>query len=253
VKRWYLKGITFFYENKFAQEMMNTYLCIVNQNNINQNNIMALTDFQNKLLQEIQKEFSRINPPAVNKSTNKRFSLASIESCKNEEEKYLKTVLKHNQTMVKVFEKQLKDEIKEFTKEFGKLFEVQLGYQFSNGGTTIVSGLENFLSQNANTTINNKKSDELHLFIVSKTKPLSGTNNLCKGKTYYRFYVDFKRESEAIVLESGKQINVFKIVGLSFISDSYLYRDTSGCLTTSTLDGYVQSSKALQQFLVSAS
>ena len=208
-----------------------------------------LTSFQQGLIDELTKEFIKINPKSSD-STVKRFTLDTIDECKKEEERFFTTIGKHNETMIKVFDKQFKDELKNFTKEFGKLFYTKIGY-----GTNHTH--EVFLEKNKKDAKDDHKSYEMYLCIVSRTKKFDGDSryNYCDGQNYKKICVDFKREKISHTLESGKIISAYKIVGLLFISTEYLYRDRDPSTTTitSTLDEYIQTCKELQKQMVAMS
>ena len=211
-----------------------------------------LSALQESLVNGLIKEFSRINPK-VTSTNGKRFSFDSLDNCKREEEKFLETVKKHNLTMIKVFDKQFKDELKSFTKEFGKVFNTQIGYKYPSQ-TSYHHSYENFIKINQLKPQNCYDSDECYLFIVSKTKNYNGGDSrydFCGGKDYTKLQVDFKRERVTMTLESGKEVSAYKVVGLEFCEREYLYRKEG--LTTSTFDEFIQTSKTLQRKMVDMS
>ena len=210
-----------------------------------------LTALQESLVDGLIKEFSRINPK-VTPTNGKRFSFNSIDNCLQEEEKFLASIKKHNLTMIKVFEKQFKDELKDFTKEFGKAFTTQIGYTYQ-GQVQRHHDYENFIRRNQTCPKNAYMSDEFYLYIVSKTKRHQGDSryNYCGDKDFTKVNVDFKREQVTMLLESGKNVSAYKIVGLSFCEKEYMYRKDG--IVTSTLDEYVQTNKSLQRIMVEMS
>jgi hypothetical protein len=213
-----------------------------------------LTALQESLIDGLRKEFTRINPKVTNNSTVKRFTLNTIDECKNEEAKFYDTIRKHNDTMIKVFDKQFKDELKSFNKEFGKLFTTEMGHIPFGSNSGISHGYEAFINGNKTKEVtNNLEYYEVYLYIVSKTKTYSydSRRNYFNGKSYTKLNVDFKRERVGMILESGKEVYGYKIVGLLFCSREYLNRRDG--LITSTLDEYVQTSKDLQKTLVALS
>jgi len=215
-----------------------------------------LTSLQESLIDGLKKEFSRINPQVTNNSGGKRFTFDTLDECKNEEAKFLETITKHNLTMIKVFDKQFTEELKNFKKEFGKVFNVQLGYTHTprNGGNTEEHHTyENFIKEGKRKPLQGNGHNEMYFFIVSKTKTFDGESryDYCKGYGHTKLYVDFKRERVTMVLQSGKEVTTYKIVGLEFAKEDYLNRDRG--LITSTLDEYIQTSKPLQGRLVELS
>ena len=128
-----------------------------------------LTNFQQKLVDDLINEFERINPKEVETNTKKRFDLNAINEVIGEEGRLIDTMKKHNQTMIKVFENQFKEEIKAFKKEFGKLFDFQIGYQLGNSEVTR-NDVAEWLKYNNEHLISPNESGEMRLFIVSKTR-----------------------------------------------------------------------------------
>lgn len=208
-----------------------------------------LTPIQQKLVDDLIKEFTKINPkPSANGA--KRFTFDSIADCQREKERFLATIKKHNQTMVKVFEKQIADETKAFIKEFGKAFTLQMGY---TSGTQTYHNLASFIHENKNgNPQNNYNHKEVYLFIVSKTKNYNYDSrfNYCNGKTYHKLYIDFKREMVRLTLESGEVVSAWKLCGLEFRSNEYLYADKESCVKAPTFDEFIQLSKDTQRRLV---
>lgn len=207
-----------------------------------------LTSVQQGLVTDLIKEFTKINPKkSVNGS--KRFTFDTIDECKKEEERFKETIIKHNLTMMKVFVNQFNDELKEFKKEFGKAFNVEIGHFGYNREHGTLGILTNATKEKP---LSNNEYNEMNLFIVSKTKPYLGSDsryNYFDNMDYLKIYVDFKRERLVHKLESGKDIVVYKIVGLEYRAlYDYLHRDKT--LNTSTLDELIQSSKDVQKKLV---
>jgi hypothetical protein len=91
-----------------------------------------LTALQQNLINGLIKEFTKINPKPSNGAT--RFGFDTINDCLKEEQRFKDTMSKHNMTMMKVFVEQLKSDIKEFKKEFGKALDIELGYMYDNQG-----------------------------------------------------------------------------------------------------------------------
>ena len=74
-----------------------------------------LTKFQDKLISELKGEFERINPREA-ESTNKRFSLATINKCINEEDNFMESIYSYNKKVIAKLKKQFFDELKKLTK-----------------------------------------------------------------------------------------------------------------------------------------
>lgn len=210
--------------------------------------VANLTKVQQDLINGLVKEFTKINPKPTNGVA--RFSFDTINDCMKEEERFLQTIAKHNQTMMKVFVDQLKSDIKGFEKEFGKVVGIEMGYLV---GINECNTLNTFLAQNTKQILSYNNSSEIKLFFVSKVKRYSGGDSrydYFNGKKYYNVYVDFKREKVATRLESGKEVSAYKIVGLEYNTNDWLYRDKPDCKTFSSLDEMVQTYKPIQQRIV---
>jgi hypothetical protein len=211
--------------------------------------IANLTSLQQGLINGLIKEFTKINPKPTNGT--KRFSFDTITDCMKEEERFKETIAKHNMTMMKVFVEQLKGDIKEFTKEFGKVLKIEMGYNYPNGSETHHS-LEKMVDRTKAQPLIDNKGYETQLFFVSKTKAYSGGDSRWNyfGKKYHKIFVDFKRQAVQVTLESGKVVSAYKIVGLQYNTNEWLHRDIDSFKTFTTLDEMIQSHKSTQQRIV---
>jgi hypothetical protein len=209
-----------------------------------------LTSLQQGLINGLIKEFTKINPKPSNGVT--RFSFDTINECLKEEERFKETIAKHNLTMMKLFVGQIKNDIKEFSKEFGKAVNIELGYRYPNR-ETYHQTLDKMVERNKEKPLENNHSYETELFFVSKNKKYTDTDsryNYFNDKKYHKVYVDFKREIVNVILESGKEVRAFKIVGLTYNTNEWLHRDKESCKRFMTLDELIQSHKPTQQRLV---
>jgi hypothetical protein len=208
-----------------------------------------LTAFQQKLVDDLINEFTKINPKPIANGT-KRFTFDTIAECNKEQERFIETIKKNNLTMMKVFINQFNDEIKAFKKEFGKVLDIQIGYSsYNNNHHTF----DNFVEQNNEKPLANNNFNEMFIFLVSKTKPYTDSDNrwnYCKGMKYHKIYADFKREYVKHKLESGKEVYAFKIIGFQYSTSEYLHRDRDRVITTSTLDELIQTDKNTQTKIV---
>lgn len=210
-----------------------------------------LSQFQQKLINDLTNEFKKLNPQSKDKTGVKRFGLSSIDNCINEEEKFKQTVAKHNLTMLKVFINQFKEELKEFKKEFGKVLDFQIGYpsHLNYVDNHTIEDIEKYVKQ---FPLNVSTSKQLYLFLVSKTKVYDRGDsrwNYCNSKKYQQIYVNFKMEKVIVALESGKEVTLYKIAGLNYSNYDYL-SSSHYKVDSSTLDGLVQSHKSIQQDIV---
>ena len=212
-----------------------------------------LTSLQQGLVNGLIKEFTKINPKPSNGAT--RFGFETINECLKEEERFKETIAKHNLTMMKVFVGQLKGDIKEFSKEFGKVINIELGYRYpmDNHLHNYHHTLDKMVDKTKENPLENNYSYETELFFVSKTKKYTDSDSRYDyfgNKKYHKVFVDFKREIVKVILESGKEVRAFKIVGLNYNTNEWLHRDRESCKTFMTLDELVQSHKYTQQRIV---
>jgi hypothetical protein len=209
-----------------------------------------LTKVQQGLVNGLISEFTKINPKPTNGV--KRFGLETINDCVAEEQRFKQTIAKHNRTMMKVFSDQLKADIKEFKKEFGKVIDIELGHSYS-GGSERQHTLEKLIEQCEKQPISDNRSTEIKLFFVSKVKKYQSSDSrydYFDNKQYQGIFVTFKRERVDVKLESGKGVIAFKIVGLVYKNYDWLNDDRDFCKKFSTLDEMVQNYKPLQQQIV---
>ena len=213
-----------------------------------------LTPLQQKLVDELIRELTKINPKP-NANGAKRFSFDTITECNKEEERFKATMTKHNMTMMKVFLTQFDADIKGFKKEFGKVIDIQLGYSYTNNsGKNVSHDLAYLVDQTKKAPLGKHDYYEIYLYLVSKTKTYYNNNSTnphgdCNGKANTKLYVGFKYERVVHTLESGKELVVYKIVGLQYSTWDYNYRDKNG-VTKGTLDELIQSCKSTQQKIV---
>lgn len=209
-----------------------------------------LTSLQQGLVNGLISEFTRINPKPSNGTT--RFSFDTINECLKEEDRFKETIAKHNMTMMKVFVTQLKSDIKEFEKEFGKVVNVELGFKYPNSDKDHHT-LDKMMEQTKEKPLENNYSYETELFFVSKTRQYTSSDSrydYFNNKKYHKIFVDFKREIVKVTLESGKVVQAYKIVGLEYNTNEWLHRDKESCKRFMTLDELIQSHKPTQQQLV---
>ena len=209
-----------------------------------------LTALQQGLINGLIKEFTKINPKPSNGAT--RFSFDTINECLKEEERFKETIAKHNLTMMKVFVGQLKGDVKEFSKEFGKVVNVELGFKYPNSDQDHHT-LEKMVEKTKESPLQNNYSWETQLFFVSKTKRYSRGDSRFDyfgNKEYHKVSVDFKREIVQVRLESGKVVQAYKIIGLEYRTNEWLHRDSENCKIFTTLDELIQSHKPTQQRIV---
>lgn len=195
---------------------------------INKINVMSnLTNFQEKLISDIQKEFTKLNTKEEVNSKGKKFSLATIENCINEEEKFIEIVQKHNEKMIATFSKLMLKEIKDFNKEFGKV--IDLKHEFTKYANSTGGMFSYMVEANKKTPKNQYTSSETILYFVSKVKFNRSNDqwNYFNNADYRQYYLDFKREKVSITLESGKIVQLYKIIGAQYLTKSWLHRENA--------------------------
>jgi hypothetical protein len=206
-----------------------------------------LTSFQQGLVDDLIKEFERINPkPKV--GGGKRFSFDTINECIQEEDRFKQTITKHNLTMMKVFLNQFEEELKAFKEEYGKVFDVQIGHSMYQD---MKGTIEKLIKGTQEKPLSNNEYNEIYLFVVSKKIPYESSDSrydYCNGMKYQQIFIDFKRDRVTHKLESGKEIVVYKIVGLEY--RRYQYSDKGKVPNTSTLDELIQIDKEIQKSFV---
>ena len=209
-------------------------------------NLESLTATQKGLVQDLIKEFKKINPKP--QKSGGRFSFESISNCLNEETRFFETIKKANLSMGRILIEKLLSEIKEFEEEFGELIEIKLGYIPYNN-IEISRGLEEFKRELENKPIGPiTTSSYVKLFFVSKVKEFKGDglHNYFEGKAYFSTEVFFRVSKISVVLESGASISANKIVGLGYEVMSHLSRAEA----SHSLDEYIQTHKRVQQDIV---
>ena len=203
-----------------------------------------LTDFQEKLLNDLRKEFDKLNVKNEVSTSSKRFSFDTIQNCIDEETKFKQVVSKHNVKMIEVFKKMILKEVKDFEKEFGKAIEIKFTHE------NIKKTFDSFIDDHLNRPLDCSSSSEIEFFFVSKLK----THNydwkwdVFKKAVYFSKYLDFKCENVRIDLESGKSIVLPKIIGVQYLTSSWLYREKAK--SYSSLDEMLQMDKETQRQIV---
>lgn len=207
-----------------------------------------LTQFQEKLISDIQKEFSKLNAKEEINSKGKKFSMETINNCINEEEKFIDIVHKHNIKMVDAFSKIMLKEIKDFNKEFGKVIELKHDYtRYSSSQQGVFSCM---VEQNKKSPKNSYNTYETKLYFVSKVKFTRSNDqwNFFNNADYRTYYLDFKREKVSITLESGKQVTLLKIIGAQYLTKDWLHRDNGK--RYDSLDEMLQRDDEMQRAMV---
>lgn len=207
-----------------------------------------LTQFQEQLIFDIQKEFSKLNAKEEINSKGKKFSIETINNCINEEEKFIDIVHKHNIKMVDAFSKIMLKEIKDFNKEFGKVIELK--HDFTRYSSSQQGVFNHMVEQNKKSPKNSYNTCETKLYFVSKVKFTRSNDewNFFNNADYRTYYLDFKREKVSITLESGKQVTLCKIIGVQYLTKDWLRRDEGK--RYDSLDEMLQRDDEMQRAMV---
>ena len=207
-----------------------------------------LTKFQEQLISDIQKEFSKLNTKEEINAKSKKFSMETINNCINEEEKFIDIVHKHNIKMVDAFSKIMLKEIKDFNKEFGKVIELK--HDFTKYSSSQQGVFSYMVEQNKKSPKNSYNTYETNLYFVSKVKfnRMNDQWNYFNNADYRTYYLDFKREQALITLESGKQVTLLKIIGAQYLTKDWLHRDNGK--RYDSLDEMLQRDDEMQRAMV---
>jgi hypothetical protein len=208
-------------------------------------NFEQLTKTQLGLVDELIKEFIKINPQPTNNKIC--FSIDTINECLKEEERFKQTMIEHNKAIMKVFVNQLQSDVEKFVKEFGNVIKTSIGYLSKSGDER--NSLNKFLEINNERPISKNDGYEISLFFISKNKKYCNDSRYDHfGKKYYEVYVYLKRERVETKLTSGKEITAYKVVGLQYCNNNWLHREKTPQF--STLDEMIQTHKPTQQKII---
>ena len=198
----------------------------------------TLTTFQTKLINELTKEFAKLNPPTPVSDGKGRFSIAMIENSLNEKKRFYETTEKYNLTIAEMLKKSIMDEMKKFNKEFGKYLVIQNGRPKDQGVILEYTTVENLMTKAKNPSNSNKAE----LGVKSKT-PTSG----------YGFTINvwFKTVVDTVTLQNSEVVKFPKIIGLIYSNgdaDS-LTKNWDWVSSADSLDTLIQKSPKLHKDL----
>jgi len=183
---------------------------------------MNLTQFQENLIEDLKKEFSKLNPPKV--KTSSRFSLQAVKKDLDDTEAFRKSVWDFNAAMAKKLEQDFDRQIDEFNKEFSPV-------QIFAKGTELMFRNEYY--------IQNPRSGNASIYFEGETDA-------------NRHQLNVMYEYEPVEINTHCQvIRLEKIKGLLFHRLGYCHREHSDYKSYKTLDEFVQNYKGFQQNITS--
>jgi len=181
-----------------------------------------LTEFQNNLILDLQKEFLRLNPPKVESSG--RFNLAAVKQDIDNDKAFKDSIFSYNKAIALELQKIIGTQVEEFNKEFDPIrLTGFLDYpdMFGNGTRR----------DDSDYYIRNPHSAELPLFLI--------------GKTDYPSVRVIYTAEKVTINTSCENITLHKITGIQWTKRGYLYKEEDRD-KYSTLDEYTQKQKNFQ-------
>lgn len=199
-----------------------------------------LTPHQQQLVDEMIAEFSRINPkPSVD--GKKRFSVASIDECNQEKNRFLQTMAAHNRAFLENAIPMMIKQFQEFEEEFSEVVSIHIG---TMRGNYTFDSLNDSLLNNLNSSL----SAHVEIKIVPKGKPKDYDVD---GKIA-KFYAGIKSSQVSATMLSGEKVYSSKYESIWW--GSYYYPSNDGWeKTRESLDELLQSSERFQQAIVKIS
>jgi len=199
-----------------------------------------LTPHQQQLVDEMIAEFSRINPkPSVD--GKKRFSIASIDECNQEKNRFLQTMAAHNRAFLENAMPMMIEQFQEFEKEFSEVVSIHIGttrgyYTFDNLNDSLLNNL------------NGSSLAYVQIKIVPKGKPKDYEED---GKIA-KFCAGIKSSRESTTILSGEKVYSAKYESIWW-GPNWNPSNDGWEKTRESLDEFLQSSERLQQSIVKIS
>lgn len=199
-----------------------------------------LTPHQQQLVDEMIAEFSRINPkPSAD--GKKRFSVASIDECNQEKNRFLQTMAAHNRAFLENAMPMIIEQFREFEKEFSEVISIHVG---SKHGRYTFDSMNDSLLKNLNESL----SSYTEIRIVPKGNPKEYEED---GKVA-KLYAGIKSSRVSATLISGEKVYSSKYESIWW--GPYCYPSNDGWeKTRGSLDEFLQSNERLQQAIVKIS
>jgi len=199
-----------------------------------------LTPHQQQLVDEMIAEFSRINPqPSVGEK--KRFSVASINECNQEKNRFLQTMAAHNRAFLENAMPMMIKQFQEFEEEFGEVVSIHIG---TMRGHYTFDCLNDSLLDN----LNHMSSSYVEIKIVPKGKPkdYEGDGKIAK------FCAGIKSSQVSATMLSGEKVYSAKYESIWW-GPNWSPLNDGWEKTRESLDEFLQSNKGLQQAIVKIS
>ena len=199
-----------------------------------------LTPHQQQLVDEMIAEFSRINPkPSVD--GKKRFSIASIDECNQEKNRFLQTMAAHNRAFLENAMPRMREQYVEFMREFGEVVSIHVGNMRCN---YTFDDLNNSLLNN----LNGSSLAYAEIKIVPKGKP----KDYEEDGRIAKFCAGIKSSRVSTTLLSGEKVYSAKYESIWW-GPNWNPSSDGWEKTRESLDEFLQSSERLQQSIVEIS
>ena len=186
-----------------------------------------LTEFQNNLILDLQKEFIRLNPTPAKSG---KFTLEAVKQDINQEKAFRDSILNYNQTIAKQLQSSFYSQIEEFNKEFNPV-----NIRWGTYGK--LDRADKMFKDEY--SMKNPQNSEIGLFFNEDVE-----------NGYVKLYVLFDYEQVKIETTSDI-IALYKIKGLIWTKRSWVQRNDSGAPMYETFDEFTQNDKSFQQAIVS--
>lgn len=201
-----------------------------------------LTPHQQQLVDEMIAEFTRINPkPSAD--GKKRFSVASIDECNQEKNRFLQTMAAHNRAFLENAMPRMQEQFREFEKEFSEVVSIHVGNRY--GSYTFDCMNDSLLEK-----LNESLSSYTEIRIVPKGNPKVYDED---GKVA-KLYAGIKSSRVSTTLISGEKVYSSKYESIWWGPYYYPSHSPDGWeKTRESLDELLQSDEKLQQAIVKIS
>ena len=203
----------------------------------------TLTTFQSNLIKDLTKEFARLNPKELPSGKTTRFSIATIENCISEKQKFIDSVKSYNASIAKVLRKVLEKDLKSVGKEFSKYLTIQDGRHYA----TRLSYTIDELFQKTNDV---SSCNHAYIYLVGKIPNRGCSDNGTKGFSNVQLYLRFTTVYDKITLQSGKEVAMNKIIGLQFCNQDASSESSQYAYKANSLESLIQLNQSIQQRIV---